>query len=205
MIFQNDFQCVEFILIQSFSHLHLRSLSERMVKLWSCFPWVFWNLCSLSQLLPTSYLSSCWSDAPFYGSEWSEESFGGIYETLVPYLKVASITFLLTQDFLWDAFFLFFFHKMSQCGTFEVTLFSAISRWKWLDELRFSTASGAPWQHLMPESHPVGIGSPDHKKKHHEVGRSADAEPRPGEVYFVIFVPWFPFKKLLNFVISLDV
>ena len=79
-----------------------------MVKLWSCFPWVFWNLCSLSQLLPTSYLSSCWSDAPFYGSEWSEESFGGIYETLVPYLKVASITFLLTQDFLWDAFFLFF-------------------------------------------------------------------------------------------------
>ena len=98
-----------------------------MVKLWSCFPWVFWNLCSLSQLLPTSYLSSCWSDAPFYGSEWSEESFGGIYETLVPYLKVASITFLLTQDFLWDAFFLFFSTRCRNVARLRWPFSSAIS------------------------------------------------------------------------------
>lgn len=102
--------------------------------------------------------------------------------------------------------FLVFFHKMSQCGTFEVTLFSAISGGNdWMNYgsvLRLGHRGS-----ISCLSDPFGIGSPDHRitKKHHEVGRSADAEPRPGEVYFVIFVPWFPKKKLLNFVISLDV
>lgn len=129
-----------------------------MLKLWSCFPWFFWNLCSLSQLLPTSYLSSCWSDAPFYGSEWSEESFGGIYETLVPYLKGASMNARLSVFMHVSTFF-----PQEKNRTFEVTLFLGHLWWKWLDELRFSTASGAPWQHLMPES-PI-LSESDHRIK----------------------------------------
>ena len=57
---------------------------------------------------------------------------------------------LWTQDFLWDAYFSCFFPQDVAMWHVWGDPFLGHLWWKWLDELRFSTASGAPWQHLMP-------------------------------------------------------
>jgi hypothetical protein len=116
--------------------------SGTYAPLTSCFPHHIWALVDqmLRSMDPRSHLE----------------------ESMKPWFLIWR-ELLWTQDFLWDAYFSCFFHKMSQCGTFEVTLFSAISGGNdWMNYgsvLRLGHRGS-----ISCLSDPFGIGSPDHKK-----------------------------------------